>query len=248
MKKLLNALVVVFFAATVSGIAMAAGPALKLDPVQLNPADATSLQAGARTFVNYCLNCHGASLVRYNQLTRIGLTEAQIKENLLFTSEKIGDMMKVTATAADQRAWFGAPPPDLSLSARARGADWIYNYMRGFYKDESTPTGWNNTVYPNVGMPHVLWPMQGTRDAKVAMIDDGHGHKTKQITMAAASGGSMNAQEYDRAIVDLVNFMSWMADPSALERKRIGYLVLIGLSVLMLVTYLLKAAFWKDIH
>jgi ubiquinol-cytochrome c reductase cytochrome c1 subunit len=219
----------------------------RLDKAPINPTDAASLQAGARTFVNYCLSCHGAALVRYNQLEHLGLTEDQIKANLLFTGEKVGDMMKVTADPREQREWFGVAPPDLSVEARSRGADWLYTYLRGFYRDTSTPTGWNNTLFPNVAMPHVLWQLQGVRQAKIETIKEG-GEEKKEISLQPAQGGQLSIAEYDRMIADLVNFMTWMAEPSALERKNIGYLVLIGLAVLVLLTYLMKAAYWQDVH
>jgi ubiquinol-cytochrome c reductase cytochrome c1 subunit len=221
---------------------------VKLETAPIDPANAASLQAGAKTFVNYCLNCHSASLVRYNQLTRIGLSEQQIKDNLLFTGEKVGEMMGVAARAKDQRAWFGAAPPDLSVVARSRGVDWLYTYMKGFYRDPTTATGWNNTAFPNVGMPHVLWQLQGIRDGSTETVKDAHGHEHKELKLTAAQGGTQSAQEYDRTVADLVNFLSWMAEPVQFERKRIGYFVLMALGVLMLMTYLLKSAFWKDVH
>ena len=220
---------------------------VQLDHAPINPTDAASLQAGARTFVNNCLNCHSAGLVRYNQLKGIGLTEAQIKDNLLFTGQKVGDMMKVSANPRDQREWFGNAPPDLSVEARVRGVDWLYTYMRRFYRDPSTATGWNNAVFPNVAMPHVLWNLQGMSQARVE-VAHGEGHETKTIVIEPPTGGSMTTAEYDRTITDLVNFMGWMAEPHAIERRNLGFLVLIALSILILLTYLLKAAYWKDVH
>jgi len=219
-----------------------------LDRAPISPTDAASLQAGARTFVNYCLNCHSAGLVRYNQLEKIGISEQEIKDNLLFTGEKVGDMMKVTASANQQRVWFGNAPPDLSLEARARGVDWLYTYLRTFYRDPSTVTGWNNKVFPNVAMPNVLWTLQGIREAKVETVKDEGGEDRKETVLEAAQGGTMSAAEYDRTVADLVNFMEWMAEPHALERRNIGYVVLIGLAVLVLLTYLVKAVFWQDVH
>lgn len=243
MKKLLIALLLI-----VPGLALAAGGAVKLDYAPLNPSDAGSLQAGARTFVNYCLSCHGAQHVRYNQLEKIGLSKKQIEDNLLFTAEKVGGMMVSSMSPADGRAWFGATPPDLSVIARVRGADWLYTYLRGFYRDPETPTGWNNTVYPAVAMPHVLWELQGVRTGKWEAEKDGHGHEHKVLKLDAPSGGKLSSLDYDKTIADLVNFLSWAAEPAALERKRLGYYVLMALGVLMLITYLLKAAFWKDVH
>ena len=146
----------------ICGAALASGGAdLRLDPAPIHRLDAESLQRGARNFVNYCLNCHSAKYMRYERLKDIGLTEQQIKDNLMFGTDKIGSTMTVAMTPAEGKAWFGAVPPDLSVEARVRGADWLYNYLLGFYRDGSTPTGWNNLVFPNVGMPHVLWTLTG---------------------------------------------------------------------------------------
>lgn len=230
------------------GFALAAGGAAKLDYAPINPSDATSLQSGARTFVNYCLSCHGAQHLRYNQLEKIGLSKKQIEENLLFTAEKVGGLMVSSMSQADGRAWFGAAPPDLSVIARVRGTDWLYTYLRGFYRDPETATGWNNTVFPAVAMPHVLWELQGARNGKWETEKDGHGHEHKVLKLDAPSGGKLSTLDYDKTIADLVNFLAWAAEPSALDRKRLGYYVLMVLGVLMLITYLLKAAFWKDVH
>lgn len=232
----------------VPAIALAAGPSVKLDSAPVNVADAQSLQAGARTFVNYCLNCHSASLVRYNQLKQIGLSEQAIRENLLFTAEKVGGLMTIAASPKDQKEWFGAMPPDLSVVARSRGADWLYTYFRGYYRDPASATGWNNTVYPNVGMPNVLWQLQGVREAEKIVTKDSHGHERTELKLSAAKGGLQSAQEFDRTIADLTNFLVWMGEPHQLERKRVGYYVLMALAVLMLLTYLLKVAFWKNVH
>ena len=139
----------------------------QLDDAPIDPRDVVSLQSGARTFVNYCLNCHGAQFMRYNRLTDLGLTEAQIRDNLILTDAKIGDTMKVTLTARDGKAMFGAAPPDLSVIGRARGADWLYTYLRTFYRDPKSPTGWNNALFPQVAMPHALWSLQGERGLEI---------------------------------------------------------------------------------
>jgi ubiquinol-cytochrome c reductase cytochrome c1 subunit len=253
-RKLLAALVCVL--AIAAAPVLASGVELKLIPAQINVQDVATLQSGARTFVNYCLNCHSASLVRYNQLKGIGLTDQQIKDNLLFSAEKVGEPMKIAASSKDQRDWFGVAPPDLSLIARSRGADWLYNYLKSFYRDPERATGWNNAVFPNVAMPHVLWQLQGERvrtetvekDASGKEKKDGHGHPITVVTYEQASPGSMSALEYDKTVGDLVNFMVWVAEPHQLDRKRIGYYVLMALGILMLLTYLLKAAYWKDVH
>jgi ubiquinol-cytochrome c reductase cytochrome c1 subunit len=235
MKKLLTALL---FAPT---IALAAGAALHLDKAPDVQGDKAALQSGARTFVNYCLNCHGASFVRYSRLTELGLTEQQVKDNLMFTAEKLGEPMRVAARSGEQKVWFGAAPPDLSLIARARssadgsGADWLYTYLRSFYADPNRPTGWNNTVFANVGMPHVLWQLQGT-----AVMNQDH-----KVELAVP--GSLSSTEYDKVVGDLVGFMVWLAEPDAGFRKRLGFGVLAFLVVLFGFAYALKKAYWKDI-
>ena len=250
-------LVAVAAAALAAGAAPApAAEGAKLDDVEVNVTDVASLQSGARTFVNYCLNCHSASLVRYNALRQIDLTEEQIKDSLMFTAEKIGMPMAIAMTAKDAKSWFGTVPPDLSVIARARGADWLYTYLRTFYRDASTPTGWNNMVYPSVGMPHVLWKLQGeqalkevpamTRDGKPVVGEDGQPRKLTKLE--PLTPGSLSTAEYDRTVYDLVNFLVWMGEPNQLERKRLGVWVLFGLTVLVLLTYFLKLAYWKNVH
>jgi len=200
---------------------LAAAAVHPLDPAPIEPRDLASLQAGARTFVNYCLNCHGAQYMRYNRLTDLGLTEAQIRDNLMFAADKIGETMKVAMTAKDGKAWFGVPPPDLSVIARARGADWLYTYLRTFHRDEQTPSGWNNKVFPNVAMPHALWKVQEDAASPVA---------------------------YDRTVRDLVNFLVYLGEPAAQSRTSIGIVVLFVLGVLFVLAYPMKQAFWKDIR
>ena len=155
MKKLIAVLVLA------APLAFGAEESVRLDAAPVDPRDVASLQAGARTFVNYCLNCHSAGMMRYNKLLDIGLSEQQIKDNLLFTADKVGELMSVSMTRRDAKEWFGAPPPDLSVIARSRGADWLYTYLRSFYRDPEAATGWNNMVYERVGMPHVLWTLSG---------------------------------------------------------------------------------------
>ena len=228
--------------------ALAAGGSWPLEPAPLRPTDVASLQSGARAFVNYCLNCHSTAHVRYTALKQIGLTEAQIRDNLLFTQPKVTNMMTVSMRPEDASKWFGVPPPDLSVIARVRGADWLYGYLRTFYRDPGTGTGWNNAVFPNVAMPHALWQLQGERAGKWVAEKNGHGGEHKVLKLEPAKGGSLSALQYDEFAADLVNFLVWASEPGAVERKRIGYYVLMALGVLMLLSYLLKAAFWKDVH
>jgi ubiquinol-cytochrome c reductase cytochrome c1 subunit len=209
-----------------------------------------NLQHGAQLFVNYCLNCHGASAVRYNQLQNIGLSEQLITDNLLFTSEKIGDLMTVALSREDAEAWFGTVPPDLSLIARAKasesgtGADYLYTYLRSFYRDPSRPTGWNNKIFANVGMPHALWDLQGVQTAREVV--DEHGEGGIEL-VPPATAGKLSAQEYDQAVADLVSFLVWMGEPVADRRKTIGIFVLIFLAGLYVLTHALGKNLWKDV-
>jgi ubiquinol-cytochrome c reductase cytochrome c1 subunit len=235
----------------VFGTALAAGGDFPLDsaPDRLN-SDA-SLQNGAKIFVNYCLGCHSAISLRYNRLRDIGLSDQQIKDNLILGDQKVGDLMTISMSPKDAKAWFGKVPPDLSVEARARGTDWLYTYFRTYYKDPDSPTGWNNLVYPNVGMPHVLWQLQGERAAKFEQQKDPHDPSKSDKVFKGfeqLSTGTMKSQEYDDNIADLVAFMSWMAEPTQLQRKRIGVVVLLFLAIFTLIAWRLNKAYWKDIR
>ena len=210
--------------------------------------DLAALQNGAKLFVNYCLNCHGASAMRYNRLRDIGLSEEQIKQNLLFSADKVGDTMHIAMDREDAKKWFGAMPPDLSVIARARGSDWLYTYLRNFYRDENRPTGWNNTTFANVGMPHVLYELQGEQTAKHVKVADGHGGEKEVIQLELTKPGKMSKSEYDSMVGDLVAYLVYMGEPGAEKRRQTGLLVIIGLSVLLVLSYLLKREFWKDVH
>jgi ubiquinol-cytochrome c reductase cytochrome c1 subunit len=216
--------------------------------------DAIAIQRGAQVFVNYCLNCHSASYMRYNRLKDVGLTDEQIKDNLLFAADKVGETMKVAMTRDDGKAWFGAAPPDLTVIARSRasadgsGADWLYTYLRSFYRDDNRPTGWNNTTFANVGMPHVLYELQGEQTAKHVKVADGHGGEKEVIQLELTKPGKMSKSEYDSMVGDLVAYLVYMGEPGAEKRRQTGLLVVIGLSVLLVLSYLLKREFWKDIH
>ncbi|CAN5774563.1 cytochrome c1 [soil metagenome] len=215
-----------------------------------------SLQNGAKIFVNYCLNCHSASMMRYNKLKDLGLTEEQIKNNLLFSADKVGDMMKVSLTAKDAKAWFGVAPPDLSVIARAKassegsGSDWLYTYLRSYYQDDSRPTGWNNMLFPNVGMPHVLWELQGVRVPKYVEQKDAHDEsKTthKFVGFEQVKPGKLSAMDYDTEVADLVAYLNWMGEPSQTKRKNLGVAVLLLLSLLALFAWRLNASYWKEV-
>ncbi len=207
-------------------------------PIDLSNHD--SLQRGAKIFVNYCLSCHSANYMRYNRLQDIGLTEKQIKDNLVFAGEKVGETMRVGMNQKDAQKWFGAAPPDLSVEVRARGADWVYAYLRGFYKDETSPTGWGNCVFDpvncKVAMPHVLYELQGIQTMN---------HDTHQLELVKA--GRMNPQEYDAFVGDLTNYMTYMSEPKQQNRKHTGIWVLLFLGVLLVLAKKLKKEYWKDI-
>ncbi|MBB5019054.1 ubiquinol-cytochrome c reductase cytochrome c1 subunit [Chitinivorax tropicus] len=253
MKKLFSKLLVVLLAAPLMAMA---SEDVKLDKFEPNTRNYESLQRGAKLFVNYCLNCHSAAYMRYNRLQDIGLTEQQIKDNFLFSKEaKIGDLMKVSMTAADGKTWLGAPPPDLTVIARSRGADWLYTYLRGFYRDETRPTGWNNTVFDKVGMPHVLYELQGDQVLEVKKAEGEHGHEEKVLklikpgSMTSLTNGKADTHDYDQLVGDLVNYLVYMGEPSANTRETIGYIVLLFLIlVLVPLTYALKQEYWKDVH
>lgn len=218
-----------------------------LDRSPNDPRDLVSLQAGARTFANYCMGCHGAQYMRYNRLAELGLTEAQIRDNLIFTGSKVGDTMKTAMPPREAKGWFGVAPPDLSVVARSRGADWLYTYLRTFYRDSKTPSGWNNAVFPNVAMPHVLWALQGERSlavetAKEPGEQEGARYKWTQLTQ-----GSETPVQFDATVRDLVNFLVYIGEPAASSRHAIGIVVLFVLGVLFILAYLLKQAFWKDV-
>jgi len=201
--------------------------------------DQESLQRGAKLFINHCLNCHSASMVRYNQLQKIGLTEDMIAKNLLFTGEKVGELMMVALKGDDAEKWFGTVPPDLSVMSRAKGADYLYTYLRSFFRDPERPTGWNNTVFDKVGMPHVLWELQGEQ----TLTAGEHGGK-----LVLTKPGQLTKEQYDADVADIVSFMVWMGDPSAGTRKTIGIFVLIFLALFWVLTHKLGKSYWKDIH
>jgi len=231
-------------------LAFASDVGVKLDPAPDVSGNKAALQNGAKLFVNYCQGCHGLSALRYNQMLALGLTEQQIADNLMFATDKIGDQITTAMNPADAKRWFGAAPPDLSLSARARaseagsGADWLYTYLRTFYSDDSRPTGWNNLVFDKVGMPHILVDLQG--EQVQVEEKDAEGHVVHKLRLTKV--GRLAPEEYDNQIRDLVGFLTWAAEPQAELRKQLGVVVLIFLSVLLVFAYLLKKEYWKDVH
>ena len=256
-----------------------ANEGMRLQTASVNAHDLVSLQNGAKLFVNYCLNCHAASYMRYNRLSDLGLNEQQIRDNLIFTGVKVGELMKVAMDGKDAKEWFGVPPPDLTVITRSRssgagsGTDWVYTYLKSFYRDDQRPTGWNNLLFENVGMPHVLWQLSGQQqlavqefksehDAHAALIaaksaarldaevsmNGGKEERRYKLRTLQPGAGTLAPIEYDKQVTDLVNYMGYMAEPMRLERRQVGTYVLLLLGVLFVFAYALKKAFWKDVH
>ena len=287
MKHLVKSLAALVSAFSIgSAFAAAAGYPLDRFPTEKLTQQA-ALQNGAKLFVNYCLNCHGAALMRYNRLNDIGLTDDQIRKNLLFTAEKVGEPMKVAIRPDDAKEWFGALPPDLSVIARARasgsgsGSDWLYTYLRSYFRDATRPQGWNNALFENVGMPHVFWDLQGARGAtleeikevadeqtgkttgftksvvtfdasgarseKSEKLDGLKHHASRHWTLSAPAGGKMSKAQYDETVADLVAYVTYMSDPSAQTRTRLGVWVLLFLGVFTVFAWMLNREYWKDV-
>ncbi|MCW5618077.1 MAG: cytochrome c1 [Nitrosomonas sp.] len=219
-------------------------PGMPIDKAPIDITDNESLQRGADTFVNYCLTCHGASFMRYNRHRDIGLdNEAIVLDKLVKTGQKAGDLMLSAMRKNEGEEWFGVAPPDLSVIARSRGADWLYTYLRAFYRDDTTVPGWNNLVFDRAAMPHVLYEFQGIQKLRVQNVG---GKEIKSLELVKP--GLMTVSEYDRYVADLVNYLVYIGEPIANERKRIGMIVMIFLFGMLGLTYLLYREYWRDIH
>ena len=248
--------ILLLLALGLAGTAHAAGGGIAWDKFPTEKlTDRAALQEGAKLFVNYCLNCHSASYMRFNRMTEIGLTTEEIKNNLLFTTDKVGETMKVSLDPKQAKEWFGATPPDLTVVARSRsaagqgsGADYLYTYLRTYYRDDAKPTGWNNLAFPSVGMPHVLWELQGERRPVFEKKSE-HGHEVEVFTgrWEVVKPGTLDAREYDTAVANLVAFMQWMGEPAAKARVQIGVWVLLFLAVFTVIAWFLNRAYWKDV-
>ncbi len=224
-----------------SASAFAAGPAVPVDKAPIDPHDTASLQRGAQVFVNNCMGCHSADYMRYKRIGKdLALTDEQLLDNLIFTSDTpVGSQMNIAMRPSDAANWFGIEPPDLTLVARVRGADWLYTFLRGFYQDDNKLWGVNNTVFPDVGMPHVLLSLQGVQ---APVYNDG------EIDLTLVKPGILTPDEYDVLTADLVNFLAYMGEPTKLERQRLGVWVILFLLALLIFVYLLKREYWKDVH
>jgi len=227
----------------------AGGHGIHLDKANIDPTNMQSLQRGARLFVNYCLSCHSASLMRYERMGKdLGISEELVSENLMFTGGKVGELMTVATSPADAKEWFGTVPPDLTVIARSRGVDWLYTYLRSFYRDDSRNVGVNNLAFPDVGMPHVMWELQGWQEPIITTIKDHDGKEVKVVDLELVEPGLMTPKEFDRAIRDLVNFLDYMGEPAKHDRRALGVKVLMFLFVFLVLAYLLKREYWKDVH
>lgn len=241
MKKIIIAIFILCMAPSSSLFAAESGMALDSAPISTN--DNASLQRGAETFVNYCLTCHGASYMRYNRHRDIGFTNEEILTKLVFTGQKVGGLMQSAMQKKEGEEWFGVAPPDLSVIARSRGADWLYTYLRAFYRDDSTATGWNNLVFDRAAMPHVFYRLQGEQKLVVKTSDKG-----EQKTLVLDKQGEMTKVEFDKFVGDLVNYLVYLGEPHANARKELGLTVMAFLLGMLILSYALKREYWKDIH
>ena len=232
-----------------------ASSGVHLDKAPIDISDKESLRRGAKAFADYCYSCHAASFMRFNRIAKdLEMEEQEVREMMIHTRgkkgapTKIGDLMKVSMTDDYAKNAFGTAVPDLSLSARARGADWVYTYLRSFYVDPYRPTGFNNSVFADVGMPHVLWSLQGLQEAKYKTVVHGDVEVEELEGFEQVQAGSLSSDEYDMFVTDLVNFMVYVAEPVQLERRSLGWKVLLFLIILFGFAYALKKEYWKDVH
>ncbi|MEN8213655.1 MAG: cytochrome c1 [Pseudomonadota bacterium] len=245
MKKLLIAILALASSSVFAG----GGGNVHLDHADVDISDQASLQRGANYFVNYCLNCHSMKYERWQRMQEFGIPEDLLKQHLMPSNAKPGDLMTTAMKTEDAANWFGAPPPDLTLESRLRGDDWIYTYLRSFYIDESRPFGVNNIVFDKVGMPHVLWELQGMQKAVFEEHTDESGHESHIFKgFEMVKPGKLTAEQYDQMALDLTNFLSYMGDPSKLKRHALGIKVLLFLLIFFIFAYLLKKEYWKDVH
>jgi ubiquinol-cytochrome c reductase cytochrome c1 subunit len=240
---------IAFVLMTMMSISVSAASAEKLMHMDVDLSNRASLQRGAKTFVNYCLSCHSAAFMRYNRMGKdLGISEDVLKKNFMFGTDKVGDTMKIAMREPDADSFFGVVPPDLSVIARSRGADWLYSYFKTFYVDESRPFGVNNLTFKDVGMPHVLWQLQGMQRLTEMEQHDGAHHVSTYEDLELISHGSQTEDEYDQTVRDLVNFLVYLGEPIKLKRSKIGVWVMLYLFVFMIITYLLKKEYWRDVH
>jgi ubiquinol-cytochrome c reductase cytochrome c1 subunit len=246
-KTILNLLSAITIAAMSmsTGLVMAAGGGYPTTPANNDITDMASLQRGAKVFTDYCLSCHSAKFVRFNRVASdLGMTEKQVMDNLNHLGVKFGDTMKATMSDDYAKEAFGAVPPDLSLVARSRGVDWLYTYLTGFYEDTSKTTGHNNVIFKDVGMPNVFWKQEGV---KKAVYEEQNGEQVI-VGTEIVKQGTMEPEEFNTMIRDLVNFLSYMGEPNQVYRQKLGIAVLAFLFVMFIFAYAMKKEYWKDVH
>ncbi len=240
MKKLIILWSLALFSLLTINMVVASG-SVHLESANIDRNDKASLQRGAKTFINYCLSCHSAQYQRFERMADdLGFDKQDVINNMMYTQDKIGNTMTVAMPAEDAKKWFGKPVPDLSLVARSRGVDWLYTYLISFYLDEKRPTGVNNLLFKDVGMPHVLWEQQGYK--KLVKNPDG------EHTLETAVKGTMTDKEYQDMVRDLVNFLAYIGEPLYVYRHQLGMWVLLFLAVFFVIAYMLKKEYWKDVH
>lgn len=235
------------------GILYAAGGShLLFKTPHIDETDKAAIQRGARVFVNYCLTCHSAEYMRYKRVADdLGISEEIMKKNLMNKADKFHDGMTVAIEDDDAKRWFGVPPPDLSVIARSRGREWLFNYFMSFYRDDSSPVGVNNAIFKGVAMPHVLWELQGWQEPVyevTAAGEDGQSEEKKIVGMKLVEPGKLSPKEYKQTVRDLVTYMVYMGEPAELKRHEIGFWVLAFLFVFLMIAYALKYEYWKDVH
>jgi len=240
-------LLLIALLACLSAPAWSAGGGGDLMDARVDVSDEASLQRGAKLFANNCMGCHSAEYVRWNALPEaLGVSMETVESNLIYGDYTPGDTINAAMRGADASDWFGAEPPDLSLTARARGADWVYTYLNSFYQDPDASIGWNNTLLANSSMPHVLWRMQGVPEAR---YEESHGEQqVAELVLPEGQQGTLSESEYHRVTRDITNFMAFMAEPVRAKRQEIGVWVIGFLVVFTVLAYLLKREYWRDIH
>jgi ubiquinol-cytochrome c reductase cytochrome c1 subunit len=236
----------------VSSVAVAAGgPGYPLEHVEPDYDDKASLQRGLATYTHYCMGCHSLSYQRYERTASdLGIDSDVMVEAIVPSDKKIGDLGTIAMPAKGAAEWFGAPPPDLTLVARKRSPEWVYTYMKTFYVDPSRPLGVNNKVFPKVGMPHVLEPLQGVqrivcKEAPVRQTLTENQCGTLEVVDGT---GKLTPAEYDQLIYDLVNFLEYVGEPSKAKAHGMGIYVLLFIMLFFVFAYLLKREYWKDVH
>ncbi|MEO1594845.1 MAG: cytochrome c1 [Pseudomonadota bacterium] len=243
----------VCLALSAAGVSLAAGGGAALDAANNDVGNTKSLQRGFKYFMNYCSGCHSAEYVRYNTIgAALQISDAELEQNLMFNAQRTFETINISMRSEDATAWLGQVPPDMSLIARSKGVDHIYSFLRGYYRDDKSATGWNNTVVKNVSMPHVLWELEGVKakaeshsDEAAAQVD-GHGASDSPVFDVLAAG-SMSADEYDEAVRDIVNFLDFISEPMQLERTQIGVWVMAFLVIFFFLSLFLKKEIWKDV-